>query len=280
MILRARVVLPVSQPPIENGALLISGNRIGRVGRWEDLSPASEKIFDLGGVVLLPGLVNAHCHLDYTGMAGLIPPQKSFTDWIKLMLAAKAGWSYSEFAESWLCGARMLVSTGTTTVGDIEAVPELLPEVWSATPLRVISFLEMTGVKGRREPGAILYEAVEKFESLSHTRCRAGLSPHAPYSTLPELLRLTAEVARRKNLPVTIHIAESGQEFEMFTRACGDMADLLRKSERDMTDCGLGSPVQHVERAGALENLLAVHMNYLGETDAALLKKRNVSVAH
>ena len=76
--------------------------------------------------MILPGLVNAHCHLDYTAMAGEIPPQKSFTDWIKLITTAKASWSYSEFAESWLEGARMLLRTGTTTVADIEAVPDLL----------------------------------------------------------------------------------------------------------------------------------------------------------
>ena len=280
MILRARVVLPVSQPPIENGALLIAGNRIGGVGRWEDLSPTRDKIFDLGDVVLLPGLVNAHCHLDYTDMAGEIPPQKSFTDWIRLMLAAKSGWSYSEFAESWLRGARMLVRTGTTTVGDIEAVPELLPEVWHATPLRVISFLEMTGVKSRRDPRAILHETVHRIDSLPSGRCKAGLSPHAPYSTLPEMLRLSAEIAHQRQWPMTSHVAESEQEFEMFARATGPMFDWLWRNERDMTDCGLGSPVQHVERAGALEKLLAVHVNYLCETDAAVLKRRNVSVAH
>ncbi len=99
----------------------------------------------------------------------------------------------------------MLLRTGTTTVGDIEMVPELLPEVWSATPLRVFSFLEMTGVKSRRPPVEIMREALEKIASLPPGRCRAGLSPHAPYSTTPELLRLAAEAARDRNLRVVTH---------------------------------------------------------------------------
>jgi hypothetical protein len=79
-------------------------------------------------------------------------------------------------------------------MADIEAVPELLPEVWEATPLRVISFLEMTGVKSRRAPQDILRESTEKIESLAQYRNSMGLSPHAPYSTTPELLQLSGQI--------------------------------------------------------------------------------------
>jgi len=282
VILRARTILPVSQPPIENGAIFISGNKIRSVGSWADLKPeAIEKVFDLGEVILLPGLVNAHCHLDYTDMAGQLPPPKTFTDWIPLILAAKSAWDYADFARSWLNGAKMLLRTGTTTVADIETVPDLLPEVWDATPLRVFSFLEMTGIRAQRGTKEILREAVEKIDSLSHEICRASLSPHAPYSTSPELLKLAAEFAREKNLRITTHIAESSDEFEMFAHARGKMFDWLKRSGRDNSDCGLGSPVQHLERTGLLgKNLLAGHANYLDEADLDLLAKRNVSVVH
>jgi cytosine/adenosine deaminase-related metal-dependent hydrolase len=236
---------------------------------------------DLGDAVLLPGLVNAHCHLDYTDMAGQFPPQKSFTDWIKLITTAKSEWSYTEFAESWLRGAKMLLQNGTTTVADFENVPELLPDAWTATPLRVISFLEMTGVKSRRDPRAILREAGDRIESLSHDRSSASLAPHAPYSTTPELIKLSAETARRRQWPLSIHVAESDQEFEMFKRARGVMFDWLKRNERNMDDCGLGSPIQHLKRCGALgKNLLAVHVNYLGEKDINLLKRKKINVVH
>ncbi len=175
----------------------------------------------------------------------------------------------------------MLARTGTTTVGDIESLPELLPEVWDAVPLRVFSFLEMTGVKGRRQPWRILEETVGRSEALPANRSRAWLSPHAPYSTVPDLLKLSADTARCRGWRLCTHVAESGQEFEMFTRARGEMYEWLRRSERDMSDCGLGSPVEHLERQGMLgENLLAVHANYLARHDAALLSRRKVSVSH
>jgi cytosine/adenosine deaminase-related metal-dependent hydrolase len=175
----------------------------------------------------------------------------------------------------------MLLHSGTTTVGDIEALPELLPEVWNATPLRVISFLEMTGVRSRREPELILREAQGRIESLSHRRCAAALSPHAPYSTPADLLRLTATAARRKKLRVAIHVAESATEFEMFRHARGEMFDWLARNERDMSDCGGVSPVQHLARQRALgRHLLAIHVNYLANGDAALLAEKGVSVVH
>jgi aminodeoxyfutalosine deaminase len=282
VILRARTILPVSQPPIENGAIFISGNKIRAVGSWADLkSEADGKVLDLGEVILLPGLVNAHCHLDYTDMAGELPPPKTFTDWIPLIMAAKSNWGYADFARSWLNGAKMLLRTGTTTVADIEAVPDLLPEVWDATPLRVFSFLEMTGIRSQRGAQEILRETAEKMDSLAHEICRVSISPHAPYSTSPELLKLAAEFARKKNLRLTTHVAESADEFEMFAHARGKMFDWLKRSARDNSDCGLGSPVQHLERTGLLgENFLAVHANYLGKNDFDLLAKRNVSVVH
>ena len=282
MILRARTVLPVSQPPIENGVVVVSGNKIRAVGPWTDFqSHSDDKVLDLGDVILLPGLVNAHCHLDYTDMAGELPPPTTFTDWIPLITAAKTAWSYAEYAHSWLHGAHMLVKTGTTTVADIESMPDLLPEVWDATPLRVFSFLEMTGIRAKRKPRDILNEAVEKIDSLAHARCSSSLSPHAPYSTLPELLRLTAGLARKKKWRVTTHIAESAEEFEMFAHARGKMFDWMKRNERDHSDCGHGSPVKHFARNKMLgENLIAAHVNMLAHGDARLLGRHGVHVVH
>lgn len=286
MILRAKAVLPVTAPPIEDGAVVVSGNRIQSVGAWKIFSRHSSfatchKIIDLGEVILLPGLVNAHCHLDYTDMAGELPPPKTFTDWIASITAHKTGWGYSDYARSWLRGAHQLLKTGTTTVADIEAMPDLLPEVWHATPLRVFSFLEMTGILSRRQPKDILREAVEKIQTLKHPHKRALLSPHAPYSTLPELLRLTAKISRKRSWRVATHIAESEPEFEMFAHARGKMFDWLKRNGRDMSDCGRGSPVAHYARNKLLgENVLAVHVNYLACGDATLLAKNKTHVVH
>ena len=282
MILRAKAVLPVTAPPIEDGAIVIVGQKIRAVMPWKSLRPhLTQKALDLGEVILLPGLVNSHCHLDYTDMAGELSPPKTFTDWIAAIIAAKSAWSYSDYARSWLHGVHQLLKSGVTTVGDSEAMPDLLPEVWDATPLRVFSFLEMTGIKGRRLPGEILREAVEKIDSLHHARNCAWPSPHAPYSTLPELLHRTARLAKKRNWRVCIHVAESQEEFDMFQHAGGPMYDWLKRNDRDAADCGLGSPVAHLARQKLLgANVLAIHVNCLARGDATVLAKNKTSVVH
>ena len=282
IVLRARDVLPVGQPAIHNGAVGISRNRIVAVGRWRDLSKRhAERTFDLGSVVLLPGLVNAHCHLDYTHMAGEFPPPTVFTDWLRMIVESKSGWNISDYKESWLSGAQMLVRTGTTTVGDIEAIPQLLPEMWYSTPLRVLSFLEMIGFTKKRQPRAILRETMSHIRKLKHPRCRFGLSPHAPYSTTSELLKLSADIAKRRRWRVCTHVSESSLEFQMFGQAHGEMHAWMARSGRDLADCGIGSPVRHLKRSGLLnENLLAVHLNYLARGDVQLLEKSKAHVVH
>jgi cytosine/adenosine deaminase-related metal-dependent hydrolase len=281
MLLRARIVLPVSRPPIEDGAVAVAGQRIQTVGRWADLAAHfSSRTVDLGECVLLPGLINAHCHLDYTDLAGKIPPPRNFTDWIKGIVALKAAWSLDEFRRSWRRGATLLVRTGTTTVADVEAVPELLPDAWHATPLRVISFRELICLKDSAQAKEQFTAAVNHTTALPGSDGRVGLSPHAPYTTSAELLRLAAALARQRGWLLTTHVAESEPELQMFLYRQGPMYDWL-KHQRDMSDCGLGSPVQHLDRCGYLaENLLAVHANYLWRDDALVLGRRKVSVAH
>jgi cytosine/adenosine deaminase-related metal-dependent hydrolase len=287
MILRAKIVLPITAPPIEDGAVLVVGNKIRAVMPWKEVAHHASiltrhPLIDLGEVILLPGLINAHCHLDYTDMGGEIsPPKNDFTEWIAAITAFKASWDYSDYAQSWLRGAHQLLKTGTTTVADIEAVPELLTEVWDATPLRVFSFLEMTGIKSRRPPRDILREAARKISALKHPRHSAHLSPHAPYSTVPELLKLSAAAARKKNWRISTHIAESAAEFEMFQDATGGMHDWLARNGRDNADCGHGSPVAHYAKQKALgENVLAIHVNHLARGDAKLLAKTKTHVVH
>ncbi len=281
MLIRARLLLPMVGPPIEDGALMIAGERIAAVGTFRELKQQdSGARLDLGEVAVLPGLINSHCHLDYTGMAGQVLPQKSFADWIKGMFAVKAQWTYSDYAFSWINGARMQLRHGTTTVADIETIPELLPEVWLATPLRVISLMEMTGIRSQKKTETILEEACGHANRVAGCAGRFGLSPHAPYSTRPELLRLAGRRCRANRWPLAIHVAESHEELEMFVYRQGALFDWL-KSQRDMSDCGKGSPIQHLHRNELLgPNVLAIHANYLVPGDAPLLARQQVTVVH
>jgi len=292
MILRARCLVPMDglgDPVIEDGAVAIANGRVAWSGRWRECPEEWRgDTRDLGEVALLPGLINAHCHLDYTGMAGQIPAPRHFPDWVKTILSFKAHWSFSEFAESWLKGAKMLLESGTTMVADIESAPELLAEVWPATPLRMISLLELTNVKSRMPPAQVLAEAREWMakarECLAEApmleRKETGLSPHALYSTTPELIGASAAAARENGWLLSAHLSESESEFQMFRDAAGPFYDWL-KGQRSTADCGAGSPVQIADERGLLgPNLIAAHVNYLAPGDAERIARSGASVAH
>ena len=277
-------MVPVAAPPIPDGAVWISGHQIRAVGSWSEIreipKAAQGPVTDLGEAAVFPGLVNAHCHLDYTAMTGLLMPPREFPDWIKGILTLKSQWTDSEFADSWLLGARQQLETGTTTVANIETRAHQLAGLRAATPLRIFSFLEMTGIRSGREPERILAEAMEVLKSLPPNRGGVGLSPHAPYSTSPELLRVVADAARRDGWRITCHVAESEPEFDMFMYRRGSLFSWL-ENQRPNADCGLGSPVQHLHRYGLLDApLLAVHVNCLWGDDARRLAARGASVVH
>ena len=279
--IRARVVVPVSSAPLDNGAIVVHGNKILQVGAWRDLkSLGQEQTLDLGAVALLPGLVNAHCHLELTDFAGTFPPGKPFVDWVRSLLNLKAGWGYEDCRHSWLRGARQLLRHGTTTVANIESTPELLLDHRIASPLRVVSFIEMTGALSGRPPQAILDDALGSLRALSESGRPTGLSPHAPYSTTPQLLQLCAKRAIAGRIRLATHIAESRSEFDMYRHREGPLYEWL-KASRDMSDCGGVSPVSHLARCNLLQaKPLAVHANHLAPGDAQTLAQNDVPVVH
>lgn len=284
MILRARLLLPLSGPPVQDGVLCLSGQRITWAGPRAEM-PASAAgsggdVLDLGDCVLMPGLVNAHCHLDYTDLVGQIAPPRGFVDWIQAIVGHKAGWSVDRYAASWRRGAAMLLRTGTTTVLDIEAVPELQPAAWDSTPLRVVSFRELIHLGDRVPAADVVERAVNDWLGMPASARRVGLSPHAPYTTSVDLLERAARAAHRRHWRLVTHVAESEQEFEMFMYRHGPMYEWL-KGQRDMSDCGQGTPIEHLDRHGYLEeNVVAVHVNYLGPHDAGILARSGASVVH
>lgn len=281
MLLRARVVFPVGSPPIENGAVRIGEGRILEVGRSDTIRPAAgASCIDLGETILLPGLINAHCHLDLTRLARHIPPPSSFTDWVKQLISLKAGWSYTDFAQSWLTGMHQLIESGTTTVGDIVTVPELLPDVLPVLPLRITTFREIISIRNRGQPDALVESAARDLEGVNAPLRRAGLSPHAPYSTYQDLVTKAAADCRSRGWRWSMHLAESIEEQSMFRECTGPLFHWL-KSQRDMSDCGRVSPFEWLEATQALSpELLLAHVNLVNEAEISRLAASGAQVVH
>ena len=144
MIIRARSVVTMDGAPIPDGAVRVSGNRIADVGKFSDVASANDEVVDLGERVLLPGLINVHCHLDYTCLRGKIPRQTSFTNWIRSINAEKEKLTAEDYVASINAGFAEAQRFGTTTIANLTAFPELIAEI--ETPIRTWWFAELIDV--------------------------------------------------------------------------------------------------------------------------------------
>jgi len=277
MLLRARTVLPVSRPPIADGFVRISGNRVVEVGDWVGLVDR-QGVKDLGEVILLPGLINAHCHLEYSNFVGIIPEPDSFTDWIRAMVDLKHDVNDTAHCQSWLDGAYQSLRHGVTTLGNIESRRDLLPQLWAQTPLRMFSFLELIVLRAKSDSWREVRAAYDWARENAPPYGRVGLSPHAPYTTKPDLLEACAKFI---DVPLAMHLGESADEDEMFHQGSGALYEMMALAGRDMSDCGKHSPLAHVACFGMLsERLLLIHANYLNHADIQVLANSGASLVH
>lgn len=281
MILRARAVVTMVGAPIENGAVAIRGNQIVDVGDWAEVRRRNGgEVIDLGERVLLPGLINAHCHLDYTDLRGKIaPPSSSFADWIGAINERKAGWTAADYVRSIKHGFAEAEKFGTTTLLNFEAFPELIGRLLPA-PLRTWWLAEMIDVRksvSAEEVFRKLRDAAQADE-LSEI----GLAPHAPYTASRSLYAEFATIGARNNLLLATHLAESDDERRMFREADGPLYDFMRQIGRPMDDCGRATPLANfLEQDLGRAHWLVIHLNELTPDDLVRLESGpRFSVVH
>jgi cytosine/adenosine deaminase-related metal-dependent hydrolase len=271
MILRARTVVTMDGPPIENGAVAVAGERITGVGSFPEVRAQSlGEVMDLGEQILLPGLINTHCHLDYTILRGKIPRQESFADWIRAINAEKAKLSAKHYVNSINEGFAETKRFGTTTIANLEAFPELISQI--NEPIRTWWFAELIDVRDPSRATEIASRAVSQLKAKQHW----GLAPHAPFTASLDLYRQCEEIARRENVLLTTHLAESREEMQMSCDLAGPLSDFLAQINPDLFEYDGQTPVEHLLESICLdERWLVVHLNSILASDLELLAKQS-----
>ena len=222
-LLRAAWVTPMDRPPIADGAVLVDGAAIAAVGTAAALlraSPAATAVHDFGDAVILPGLVNAHAHLELSHLTPPVNPGR-FIDWISTVLAS-AG-DPATAARSAALGAAESLRFGVTTVGDITRHPAATRPALGG--LRAVSYGEVVGMAGRKHllPDR-LAAALANTPPIPHLH--RAISPHAPYSVAPNGYLETVSVASALHLPLTTHLAETADEAAFLSHHAGAFREL------------------------------------------------------
>lgn len=281
-IIRSRCLAPVSSHPIFDGGMVIESGVIKDIGPWELIKQSyTGNSLDLGEMVVLPGLINAHCHLEYTSMANQIDRPKTFTQWIQEMIRLKHSWTKDDFQHSWRTGFEQSVIAGTTTIADTISQPINLCAEQIRKGARLQPLFEWIQLEGRpwdmdkqQEIEALVSET-EKVTDLS-----AGLSPHALYTTTPKLWEFILKHPVWSNKPISVHMAESQEEMDLFLHQTGPMHDWFA-SMGHLPRWGKGSPAQLIQRKQLLrKGMIIVHGNCMEQDDLEILAKNQAGIVH
>jgi 5-methylthioadenosine/S-adenosylhomocysteine deaminase len=281
----AEWVVPVSWPPVPDGAVAVENDRIVFVGAASALESLAEfreaARTDFGRAAILPGFVNAHSHLELTLMRGFLE-DLSFRDWIMRLTRTKRERLLPEdFARSALLGACEAIRAGITTLADTGDSRSAF-DALTRGGLRGIAYREVFGPNpdDARKSLDELRAKVDDMRASETALVRVGVSPHAPYTVSADLFRRVAEYAARESLDVAIHTAESEAEQQMMLAGGGDFAEGLRARGIHWNAPGV-STVKYFHSLGVLEIApLLIHCVRADDEDVSLMAQSRSRVAH
>lgn len=279
---RARWLFPVSGPPLENATIEVASGRIAGV-----VAACDCRAIDLGNVALIPGLVNAHTHLELSDLPAPIAPAAPFTEWLRAVIAHRRARCANAARAARLRGSSECNALGIALAGDI--LP--LDAPWNPEEIddwRTVPFVEVLGLDPARVPQLI--ERTEAFlragtgqPQQRGASFRRGISPHAPYSVCRELLAALVDLARARHATLAMHVAETREELELLERARGPFRDFLLSLGvwRAAAFPGGQSLLDLLAELARAPRALLIHGNYLGMPEIAYLSKcQTVSVVY
>jgi 5-methylthioadenosine/S-adenosylhomocysteine deaminase len=275
----ARWVLPITQPPIENGTVVESDGLISYVGPRAGAPPGQD--YDLGDAILLPGLINTHTHLELTAMRGFLE-DCGFTGWIdKLRRSRNEVMNQESLLDSARFGIVEGLEAGITTYADTCSSGVAMQAMREAG-VRGIMYQEVFGPDPAHAETA-MRELEERIETLLREETELvslGVSPHAPYTVSDPLYEAAARFANSRRLPLAMHIAESEAEHDLVTKGSGDFAEGWKRRGIRVVPRARSS-IALLEERGALDRgPLLIHCVRVDEKDMETMARRSCSVAH
>lgn len=227
-LVRAAWVCPIDGPPRRDGWVHVVGGRIAAVGAGHD-APHASAVADLGSAVILPGLVNAHTHLELSWLRGRVPPATDFLDWVGQLMALRTALEDAADPSVMTPIAEALAemrASGTVAVGDV-ANALVTPAVLAAAAMPAVVFHELMGF-GVRDGAPVVARAVARHAPLASRHVRVVPAPHAPFSVSEALFVAIRDAVQALPRPVTsVHVGESRAEVDLLHRGSGPWRDRL-----------------------------------------------------
>jgi cytosine/adenosine deaminase-related metal-dependent hydrolase len=283
----AEWIAPMDREMIHGGGMLIDAEKIVEVGEAAGLRKKHRdaKVEDFGRSIVLPGLINAHAHLELSHLTREPAPSGGLAAWLIRVIRQNTfpqGEMEKVVAKAVAKGVKQCLQFGMSTVGDISRQCRLTRSILSRAPLRVVSFGEIQAMGQRR---GLLEERLAIAADVNDAAGneRIGISPHAPYSVEPQGYRRALEVAKQKKLPLATHLAESADESEFLARHSGNLMkvwDFVAGFDEAVPRFE-GGPIRYAKSLGIVDYpTVLAHVNYCDEEELKILASGKASVAY
>ncbi|MCL2881796.1 MAG: amidohydrolase family protein [Coriobacteriia bacterium] len=287
MLIKAHYVLPVSAPYIENGAVVVRDDKIVAVGAASKLEQdyPAEPVYDYGLAALIPGFVDAHTHLEYTALRGIVD-DVPYAQWKSAVMSHESTFTARDWEDSAHLGALEALASGITTIADITQ-SGASGRAAQAAGLRGIIYREVEGMD-RSQLDAVMDAAlsdISDWESaFDSERLEVGIAPHSPYSCHPQLFGAVRDYAA-DGRPVAMHLAGSREEYQFVKYGSSMLGFDVREQYDAQAPLWLPtgvSPVRYVDQwqIFSVPRFMAIHCTQVDEEDIAILARAQVSIAH
>ncbi len=289
---RAAWLVPMDRPPVANGALATDGHIILAAGGYPEvqaLAPRSSRVIDHGEVALLPGVINAHTHLELTPLEGRIPlPQEGFPSWVQEVFRLRPSLGAASTRVGVADGLGRLTAAGTSLCGDISNDPTTLLKTtiesdWEERnrwPIRH-PFLELVGFDCASLEAALERASAGVLPPQGLQLGDTNLAAHAPYSTSAVVIRQAKDWCRSRGRVFSVHVAEYLEELEFLQTGNGFCRELLERLGRwvDGWKPPGTTPVAYLDALGVLDSsTLLVHAVHLSASDWDTVALRGCAV--
>lgn len=275
LLLRAAWVCPVAQAPLRDGWVHVEGDRVTAVGQGAS-APGAAREEALGSVVVMPGLVNAHTHLELSWLRGAVPPSTDFLAWVGQLMRARGAFEHAADAHK-MAAVRAAIkemrASGTVAVGDI-ANALVTPAVLAEMQMPAVVFHELMGFRDTDGRAAVEASRTRRA-ALGSADVRVVVAAHAPFSVSPELFAAIRDDVRAAPRPLTsVHVGESRAEVQLLHDGTGPWRERLEALgvwRADWTPPGRG-PGEYLCDVGVIAaGTLAVHGVHLRDDELAHL---------
>lgn len=281
----ARWVIPIERPPLAEGAVALEEDgTIRALGARDDLRAGFPDVpEERAQGVLVPGLVNAHSHLELSALSGAVPGGNGVVAWTRRLMKTVVETAREARENAALDAARAAVRLGTAAIGDVGNGLDAAPAIGEAG-LSGMLFHELVGSRETATGDALADAARERAEVADRWPAVLGYvpAPHAPYSVGPQLMRRIFAAAAATGHPTSVHVAEDPDEIALLRDGTGRWVDVLRAMGIDPTTRSPGrSPVTYLAELGAFEAPkppLLVHMVHAGAGDRQLAREAGATV--